>query len=96
MLLAEATGDTAYLDYAGKTQKAFAGLAAQHTALSYSYLLSLHAFHQGIYRVETDEFFEQVLSEFRPYKFVIRSDVNGVIVCEKETCRKFAVWPPQM
>jgi hypothetical protein len=96
MLLAEATGDTVYLDYAEKTLKAFAGLAEQQPAISHSYLLSLHAFHQGIYRVETDKFFKQALSEFRPYKFVIKSDVEGVVVCEKETCRKFAAWPPQM
>jgi uncharacterized protein YyaL (SSP411 family) len=96
MLLAEATGDTVYLDYAEKTLKAFAGLAAQQPALSYSYLLSLHAHHQGIYRVETEKFVEQALSEFRPYKFVLKSDVDGVIVCEKGTCRKFVAWPPQM
>jgi uncharacterized protein YyaL (SSP411 family) len=96
MLLSNATGDTIYAEYAEKTLKAFAGLAAQQPALSYSYLLSLHAYHQGIYRVETDEFVEQALSEFRPYKFVIKSDVDGVVVCEKEGCRKFVAWPPQM
>jgi hypothetical protein len=96
MLLAEATRDTSYLDYAEKTLQAFAGTVERQSSLSHSYLLSLHAFHKGIYRVETTKFFDLALSEFRPYKLMIKGDVDGVVICEKEVCKKFTAWPPKI
>ncbi len=89
LLIAAATGETAYIDYAQKTLKAFAALVEEYPTLSYSYLISLHAFQKGIYKVETSQFYEQAVQDFRPYKFVVRKDIDGVLVCEKDTCRKY-------
>jgi uncharacterized protein YyaL (SSP411 family) len=89
LLVAAATGETAYIDYAEKTLKAFAALVEEYPSLSYSYLLSMHAFQKGVYKVETSQFYAQAIRDFRPYKFVIRKDIEGVLVCEKDTCRKY-------
>ena len=56
---------------------------------SYSYLISLHALHAGTYKVETSKYFEQALRDFRPYKFVVKKEIEGVLICEKDTCRKY-------
>ena len=89
LLIAAATGETAYIDYAQKTLNAFAALVEEYPSLSYSYLISLHAFQKGIYKVETSQFYEQAVQDFRPYKFVVRKDIDGVVICEKDTCRKY-------
>jgi uncharacterized protein YyaL (SSP411 family) len=89
LLIAAATGEMAYIDYAEKTLKAFAALAEEYPSLSYSYLLGLHAFHKGIYKVETSRYFEQAVRDFRPYKLVVRKDIDGVLICEKDTCRQY-------
>jgi uncharacterized protein len=93
MLLSVATGKEPYAEYAEKTLTAFAALAEEYPSLSYSYLISLHAFHTGIYKVETSEFLEQALRDFRPYKFVVKKEIDGVLVCEKNTCRKYDRYP---
>jgi uncharacterized protein YyaL (SSP411 family) len=93
MQLADATGDDRYVDYAGKTLKAFAALAEGYPTLSYSYLTSRHAFQTGTFKVETSEFFGQALKDFRPYKLVINKEIEGVLVCEKNACRKYDSYP---
>ncbi|HTZ18593.1 MAG TPA: thioredoxin domain-containing protein, partial [Dissulfurispiraceae bacterium] len=93
MLLSVATGRTHYAGYAEKNLKAFAGLAEGYSAFSHSYLISLHAFLTGIYKVETSEFFEQALRHFRPYKFVIKKEIEGVLVCEKNSCCRYDEYP---
>ncbi len=89
MLLSVVTGKGLYDEYAEKTLKAFAALAEEYPTLSYSYLISLHAFYTGIYKVETSEFFGKALGDFRPYKFVMKKEIDGVLVCEKNTCRRY-------
>ena len=89
MLLSVATGETSYREYAEKTLKAFAALAEEYPSFSYSYLISLHAFYTGTYKVETSEFLGQALRDFRPYKFIVKKEIDGVLICEKETCRMY-------
>jgi len=89
MLLSVATGEQAYHDYAEKTLRAFAAIAEEYPMFSYSYLISLHALHAGTYKVETSKYFEQALRDFRPYKFVVKKEIEGVLICEKDTCRKY-------
>jgi uncharacterized protein YyaL (SSP411 family) len=93
MQLADLTGETGYMEYAEKTIKAFAALVEVYPTLSYSYLTSCHAFHTGTFKVETSQFFIEALRDFRPYKFVIRKEIDGVMVCEKNSCRKYDAYP---
>ena len=93
MQLTDATGDDRFLEYADKTLRAFAALAESYPTLSYSYLKSRHAFQIGTFKVETSEFFGQALKDFRPYKFVIKKEIDGVLICEKNTCRKYDTYP---
>ena len=93
MQLTDATGDDRYLDYADKTLRAFAALVEGYPTLSYSYLKSRHAFQTGTFKVEASEFFGQALKDFRPYKLVIKKEIGGVLICEKNTCRKYNTYP---
>jgi len=93
MLLSAATGRTHYAEYAEKTLRAFAGMVDEYPAFSHSYLTSLHAFHSGIYKIETSEFFIQALRDFRPYKLVIKKDIGGAIICERNTCNRYDKYP---
>jgi hypothetical protein len=93
MQLTDATGDDRFLEYADKTLRAFAALAESYPTLSYSYLKSRHAFQIGTFKVETSKFFGQALKDFRPYKFVIKKEIDGVLICEKNTCRKYDTYP---
>ncbi len=91
--IADVTGDVRYADYADKTLRAFAAMAEEYPTLSYSYLMSLHAYQTGTFKVETSQFIQHALKDFRPYKFVVKKEIEGVIVCEKNTCRKYSVYP---
>ena len=93
MQIADITGDERYVEYADKSLRAFAALAEGYPTLSYSYLTSAHAFQTGTFKVETSKFLGQALKEFRPYKFVIKKEIEGVLVCEKKTCRKYDQYP---
>ncbi|HMK55576.1 MAG TPA: thioredoxin domain-containing protein [Dissulfurispiraceae bacterium] len=93
MQLADATGDDEYRHYADMTLQAFAALMDEYPTMSYSYLMGLHAHYNGSYKVETSEFFERALNDFRPYKIVMRKDITGVLICEKNTCRKYDSYP---
>ncbi len=93
MQLTDATGDDRYLEYADKALRAFAALAESYPTLSYSYLKSSHAFQSGTFKVETSEFFGQALKDFRPYKFVLKKEIEGVLICEKNTCRRYDTYP---
>ncbi len=87
------TGDMTYIDYAGKNLQAFSQLTAEYPTATHSYFVSLLAYLRGMYKVETSRFFDEALRDFRPYKFVLRKDVPGVVVCEKDTCRTFESYP---
>jgi uncharacterized protein YyaL (SSP411 family) len=89
LIIAAATGEAAYIDYAEKTLKAFAALAEEYPSLSYSYLLGLQAFQKGIFKVETSQFYEQAIRDFRPHKLVVRKEMDGVLICEKDTCSRY-------
>ena len=56
---------------------------------SASYLISLYAYLKGIYKVETRDFFEPLLKAFRPFKFVLRRDIDGVVICEGTVCKTY-------
>ena len=93
LMLSALTGETTYADYAEQTLQAFAELLNEYPLASHSYFVSLLAFSKGIYKVETSEFFEEALNDFRPYKFVMKKNVQGVIICEKDTCRVYESYP---
>ncbi|MFN3264276.1 MAG: thioredoxin domain-containing protein, partial [Aquificaceae bacterium] len=83
------TGDGIFIDYAEKTLQAFSRFVREVPMVSHSYFISLYAYLKGIYKVETRDFFEEALRLFRPFKFVLRSELDGVLVCEGQTCQKF-------
>ncbi len=89
LLLGTLTGRGMFIDYAEKTLQAFSRFVKEVPMVSHSYLISLYAFLKGIYKVETRDFFEDALRLFRPFKFVLRSEVDGLVVCEGPTCQKF-------
>ncbi|HMK59834.1 MAG TPA: thioredoxin domain-containing protein [Dissulfurispiraceae bacterium] len=91
--LGDITGVEKYMDYAEKSLKAFVLLAHEHPTMSYSYLASTHAYFSGTYKVETSHFLQQALEDFRPYKLVIRKDIDGALICEKNTCKVFDKYP---
>ena len=89
LLLGTLTGDTTFIDYGEKTLQAFSRFVREVPMVSHSYLISLYAYLKGIYKVETRDYFEQALKLFRPFKFVLRSEVEGLIICEGQTCQRF-------
>lgn len=60
--------------------------------ISPSYLISLYAYIKGIFKVETKSYFEEALKSFRPFKFVLKRDVEGLIVCEGQSCKRLDSW----
>jgi len=89
LLLGTLTGDGSFIDYAEKTLQAFSRFVREVPMASHSYLISLYAYLKGIYKVETESFFEEALRLFRPFKFVVKAPVEGLVVCEGQSCRKF-------
>ncbi len=89
LLLGTLTGDGSFIDYAEKTLQAFSRFVREVPMASHSYLISLYAYLKGIYKVETESFFEEALRLFRPFKFVVKAPVDGLVVCEGQSCRKF-------
>ena len=93
MQIAAVTGDDRYVDYADKTLSAFAAMLEDYPTLSYSYLMSRHALQTGTIKVETSQFIGHALRDFRPYKFVIKKEIEGVLICEKNTCKQYSAYP---
>ncbi len=89
LLLHSLTGDERYFDLAQKSLMAFIKLVKESPIASHSYLVSLYALSKGIFKVETGKYFYDALRAFRPFKFLIRKDIEGIVVCEKDTCRIF-------
>ncbi len=89
LLLGSITGRSDLLDYAEKTLQAFSSFMKEVPMASHSYLISLYAYLMGIYKIETESFFEEALELFRPFKFVLRSPVDGLVVCEGQVCKKY-------
>jgi len=89
LLLGTLTGDTTFIDYGEKTLQAFSRFVREVPMVSHSYLISLYAYLKGIYKVETRDYFGQALKLFRPFKFVLRSEVEGLVICEGQTCQRF-------
>ena len=88
--------NTQLIDLAEKNLQAFAKQVEEIPHISASYLISLYAYLKGIYKVETKEFFEQMLRAFRPFKFVLRKEVPGVVICEGNTCRAYEGIPDSL
>ncbi|MCX8164695.1 MAG: thioredoxin domain-containing protein [Aquificaceae bacterium] len=89
LLLGTLTEDASMIDYAEKTLQSFSRLVKDAPMVSFSYFISLYAYLKGIYKVETRDFFEESLNFFRPFKFVLRSEVEGLLVCEGQTCKRY-------
>ena len=83
------TGEDRYRDYAEKTLQAFSKFINDVPMASHSYMLSLYAYLKGMFKVETKDFFDQMLKTYRPFKLVLKRDVKGIIVCEGNTCNVF-------
>ena len=90
MLLEAILGDTKYGEFAEKNLMAFSQFIREIPMASHSYLLSLYAFLKGIFKVETSEHFERALCAFRPFKVVLKKEVDGLLVCEGKTCTKYS------
>lgn len=88
MLLEAILGDTKYGELAEKNLMAFSKFIKEIPMASPSYILSLQAFLRGIFKVETSEHFERALRAFRPFKVVLKKEVDGLLVCEGRTCTK--------
>ncbi len=93
LLLGSITEETQLIDYAEKNLQAFARFVQEVPTASASYLISLYAYLKGIYKVETKEFFEPMLKAFRPFKFVLFKEVEGVVVCEGMVCKNYPGMP---
>lgn len=89
LTLGTISGEGKFIDYGEKTLQAFARFVREVPMVSHSYLISLYAYLRGIYKVETEEFFEPALFFFRPFKFVVKSSVDGLVVCEGSTCQRY-------
>jgi hypothetical protein len=77
LLLGSITQETELIDYAEKNLQAFARFIQEVPTASASYLISLYAYLKGIYKA------------FRPFKFVLRRDVDGVVICEGTACKVY-------
>ncbi|MCX7973289.1 MAG: thioredoxin domain-containing protein [Candidatus Aminicenantes bacterium] len=94
LLLSSLTPDTKLRDYAEKTLEAFASLVDRVPMISHSYLISLYAYLKGIFKIETNEFFDKALELFRPFKVVRKAQVEGIVVCEGNVCKRYKeFWP---
>jgi len=93
LALGNLTDRTDLIDFAEKNLQAFVGQIEEIPNLSASYLISLYAYLKGIYKVETEEFFEPMLKAFRPFKVVIRKPVRGLVICEGNTCQIYDGMP---
>ncbi len=89
LLLGSITGEGEFLSYGEKALQAFARFVREVPLASPSYFIGLYAYLKGIYKVETRDFFEPALDFFRPFKFVVYSPVDGLVVCEGQSCKKF-------
>ncbi len=89
LLLYTLTGEEKYLEFSEKTLQAFSRFVEEFPMASFSYATSFYAFFKGIYKVETKLFFEDLLKSYRPFKFVLYSEVEGIVVCEGQSCRIF-------
>ncbi|QWK18900.1 MAG: thioredoxin domain-containing protein [Hydrogenobacter thermophilus] len=91
LLLMEAiTGDTKYGEYAEKNLMAFSRFMREMPMASHSYFLSLYAYLKGIFKVETEKYFEEALYAFRPFKLVVKGHVEGLLVCEGKVCKSYS------
>ena len=89
LLLGNIKGESFFFDYAEKTLQAFSRFIKNIPMASHSYLISLYAYLKGIYKIETEEFYEDALKFFRPFKIVLRAPVEGLLVCQGQSCQKF-------
>lgn len=92
LLLGTLTGDSTFISYAEKTLQAFSGIIKEMPIISPSYLISLYAYIKGIFKVETKSYFEEALKSFRPFKFVLKRDVEGLVMCEGQSCKRLDSW----
>jgi len=92
LLLGNITSKTEYIDFAKRNLETFAKYVEDLPTASASYLISLYAFLKGIFKVETRDFFEKMLRNFRPFKFVLHKDIDGIVVCEGNTCKRYEEW----
>jgi len=95
LLLGSVTENAELIDFAEKNLEAFASFVDDFAHGSASYLISLYAYLKGIMKIETKDFFEQMLKTFRPFKFVLLKNVEGVVVCEGTTCRIYKSIPEE-
>ncbi|MEN3034071.1 MAG: thioredoxin domain-containing protein [Aquificaceae bacterium] len=84
------TGESELFDIAEKTLQAFSALIRSHPSISHSYLISLYTYIKGVYKIQTEQFFDKALDKFRPFKIVKRDQVDGIIVCEGQSCKSFS------
>jgi len=89
LLLAGLSNKTNFIDLAKDNLEAFATDIEYLPTASASYLISLYAFLKGIFKVETRDYYEESLRLFRPFKFVIWGDIDGILICEGSSCQKF-------
>ena len=89
LLLGNINSKTEYIDFAERNLETFARYVEDFPTASASYLISLYAFIKGIFKVETRDFFERMLRIFRPFKFVLYKDIDGIVVCEGTTCKRY-------
>ncbi|MCS7285122.1 MAG: thioredoxin domain-containing protein, partial [Hydrogenobacter thermophilus] len=91
LLLMEAiTGDTKYGEYAEKNLMAFSRFMREMPMASHSYLISLYAFLRGVFKVETDGYFWEMMKAFRPFKLVVKGHMKGLLVCEGKVCKSYS------
>ncbi len=90
LLMESALSDNKYGEYAEKSLMAFSRFVRELPMASHSYLISLYAYLKGIFKVETQSYFEDMLKAFRPFKFVIKNDIQGLVVCEGKVCKKYS------
>jgi uncharacterized protein YyaL (SSP411 family) len=88
LLLASLSNKTNFIDLAKGNLEAFATYIEYLPTASASYLISLYAFLKGIFKIETRDYYEESLRLFRPFKFVILGDIDGILICEGSSCQK--------
>jgi len=88
LLLASLSNKTNFIDLAKDNLEAFATYIEYLPTASASYLISLYAFLKRIFKVETRDYYEESLRLFRPFKFVILRDIDGILICEGSSCQK--------
>ncbi|MFN7065570.1 MAG: thioredoxin domain-containing protein [Aquificaceae bacterium] len=88
LLLGSITGDDSLISYGEKILQGFSRFMKEVPLASPSYFISLYAYLRGIYKIETRDFYGEALRLFRPFKFVIYAPVEGLVVCEGQSCNK--------